>query len=115
MKRKILTTVALLFAITVAFAGTPSERLIETAVRGMLPKNRLGRRLFTKLKVYREAEHPHTAQHAAAAHVDWPSKIYRADVGRAFVERAFPTMETGSFQLKDLHLDRPRDPDDTDS
>ncbi len=38
------------------------ERLIETAVRGMLPKNRLGRRLFTKLKVYREAEHPHTAQ-----------------------------------------------------
>ena len=38
------------------------ERLIETAVRGMLPKNRLGRRLFTKLKVYREAEHPHAAQ-----------------------------------------------------
>jgi len=38
------------------------ERLIETAVRGMLPKNRLGRRLFTKLKVYRGAEHPHTAQ-----------------------------------------------------
>jgi len=38
------------------------ERLIETAVRGMLPKNRLGRRLFTKLKVYRSAEHPHSAQ-----------------------------------------------------
>jgi large subunit ribosomal protein L13 len=38
------------------------ERLVETAVRGMLPKNRLGRRLFTKLKVYRDAEHPHTAQ-----------------------------------------------------
>jgi large subunit ribosomal protein L13 len=38
------------------------ERLIETAVRGMLPKNRLGRRLFTKLKVYRGAEHPHLAQ-----------------------------------------------------
>lgn len=38
------------------------ERLIETAVRGMLPKNRLGRRLFTKLKVYRGAEHPHAAQ-----------------------------------------------------
>lgn len=38
------------------------ERLLETAVRGMLPKNRLGRRLFTKLKVYRGAEHPHAAQ-----------------------------------------------------
>jgi large subunit ribosomal protein L13 len=38
------------------------ERLIEAAVRGMLPKNRLGRRLFTKLKVYRSAEHPHSAQ-----------------------------------------------------
>jgi large subunit ribosomal protein L13 len=38
------------------------ERLIETAVRGMLPKNRLGRRLFNKLKVYRGAEHPHAAQ-----------------------------------------------------
>lgn len=38
------------------------ERLIEMAVRGMLPKNRLGRRLFTKLKVYAGAEHPHSAQ-----------------------------------------------------
>jgi large subunit ribosomal protein L13 len=42
------------------------ERLVETAVRGMLPKNRLGRRLFTKLKVYRGAEHPHAAQKAQA-------------------------------------------------
>ncbi len=38
------------------------ERLIEMAVRGMLPKNRLGRRLFTKLKVYAGPEHPHCAQ-----------------------------------------------------
>jgi len=41
---------------------TRPERLLEMAVRGMLPKNRLGRRLFTKLKIYRGAEHPHTAQ-----------------------------------------------------
>ena len=41
--------------------GKP-ERLIETAVRGMLPGNRLGRQLFTKLKVYPGADHPHTAQ-----------------------------------------------------
>lgn len=38
------------------------ERIIETAVRGMLPKNRLGRQLFTKLKVYAGATHPHQAQ-----------------------------------------------------
>jgi len=43
------------------------ERLIEMAVRGMLPKNRLGRRLFTKLKVYRGAEHPHEAQKPEAS------------------------------------------------
>ncbi|MGH7934346.1 MAG: 50S ribosomal protein L13 [Candidatus Binataceae bacterium] len=41
---------------------TRPERLIEMAVHGMLPKNRLGRRLFTKLKIYRGAEHPHAAQ-----------------------------------------------------
>ena len=41
---------------------TRPERLLEAAVRGMLPKNRLGRRLFTKLKIYRGADHPHAAQ-----------------------------------------------------
>jgi large subunit ribosomal protein L13 len=41
---------------------TKPERLVETAVRGMLPKNRLGRRLFTKLKVYAGTAHPHAAQ-----------------------------------------------------
>jgi len=38
------------------------ERLIEGAVRGMLPKNRMGRAQFKKLKVYRGSEHPHQAQ-----------------------------------------------------
>ena len=38
------------------------ERVIEIAVKGMLPKNKLGRKLFKKLKVYAGAEHPHTAQ-----------------------------------------------------
>ncbi len=41
---------------------TRPERLVEMAVRGMLPKNRLGRHLYTKLKVYAGAEHPHAAQ-----------------------------------------------------
>ena len=38
------------------------ERIIEQAVRGMLPKNSLGRSLFTKLKVYAGPDHPHAAQ-----------------------------------------------------
>jgi large subunit ribosomal protein L13 len=38
------------------------ERLVEHAVRGMLPKNRLGRELFRSLHVYAGAEHPHSAQ-----------------------------------------------------
>lgn len=38
------------------------ERIIEVAVKGMLPKNSLGRSLFTKLKVYTGPNHPHQAQ-----------------------------------------------------
>ncbi len=42
--------------------GPYPERVLESAVRGMLPKNHLGRQMFTKLKVYAGAEHPHAAQ-----------------------------------------------------
>lgn len=38
------------------------EALIRAAVKGMLPKSRLGRKLFTKLKVYSGPDHPHQAQ-----------------------------------------------------
>jgi large subunit ribosomal protein L13 len=38
------------------------ERIVEQAVKGMLPKNSLGRKLFTKLKVYTGDQHPHAAQ-----------------------------------------------------
>ncbi len=38
------------------------ERAIETAVKGMLPHNRLGSKMYKKLKVYRGSEHPHQAQ-----------------------------------------------------
>ena len=38
------------------------ERAIETAVKGMLPKNSLGRAMYKKLKVYAGESHPHTAQ-----------------------------------------------------
>jgi large subunit ribosomal protein L13 len=38
------------------------EQLIKLAVKGMLPKNRLSRKLVTKLKVYPGPDHPHDAQ-----------------------------------------------------
>ena len=41
------------------------EQLITHAVRGMVPKNRLGRVLMTKLKVYKGSQHPHSAQQPA--------------------------------------------------
>lgn len=42
--------------------ATQPERMLREAVRGMLPKNRLGRQLATKLKVYSGDNHPHAAQ-----------------------------------------------------
>ena len=38
------------------------ERVIEKAVKGMMPKNKLSRAMMSKLKVYAGSEHPHTAQ-----------------------------------------------------
>jgi large subunit ribosomal protein L13 len=43
-------------------AGPHAERVLQAAVRGMLPKNSLGRQMFRKLKVYTGPEHPHAAQ-----------------------------------------------------
>ena len=45
------------------------ERAIEFAVKGMLPKNPLGRAMYRKLKVYKGAEHPHTAQQPQALEI----------------------------------------------
>jgi large subunit ribosomal protein L13 len=42
------------------------EEAIRKAVRGMIPKNKLGRAVFKKLKVYRGPSHPHEAQHPEA-------------------------------------------------
>ena len=42
------------------------ELLIERAVRGMIPHNRLGRAIYTKLKVYKGDQHPHASQQPAA-------------------------------------------------
>ena len=45
---------------------THPERIIESAVKGMLPKNPLGRAMYRKLKVYPGADHPHAAQQPRA-------------------------------------------------
>jgi len=44
------------------FIQRTPERVIEVAVKGMLPKNSLGRSMFTKLKVYKGTDHKHEAQ-----------------------------------------------------
>lgn len=49
---------------------TKPEWLIWHAVKGMLPKNRLGKKLITKLKVYAGPSHPHTAQNPSVLTLD---------------------------------------------
>ncbi len=51
-------------------ASKHPERVVEWAVRGMLPKSRLGDRLITKLKVYAGPDHPHKAQQPRALAVN---------------------------------------------
>ena len=43
-------------------AGPHADRVVRSAIRGMLPKNSLGRKMLAKLKVYAGPEHPHAAQ-----------------------------------------------------
>ena len=50
--------------------STP-ERIIENAVKGMLPKNKLGKSIIKKLKVYSGSEHPHESQNPSV----WDPKI----------------------------------------
>ena len=57
------------------------ERLIEEAVRGMLPKSRLGRAQFRKLKVYAGPDHPHEAQRPQ------PISVSRSGKDRAAASR----------------------------
>ena len=45
------------------------ERVLQIAVKGMLPKNALGRAMFSKLKVYAGAEHQHAAQQPQQLHI----------------------------------------------
>jgi len=46
------------------------ERIVEKAIKGMLPHNALGRQMFRKLKVYKGAEHPHAAQQPQPLQLD---------------------------------------------
>jgi large subunit ribosomal protein L13 len=47
-----------------------AAKVIQRAVKGMLPKNPMGRAMFSKLKVYAGAEHPHTAQQPVAINLE---------------------------------------------
>jgi large subunit ribosomal protein L13 len=46
------------------------DRILENAVKGMLPRNTLGKAQLTKLKIYAGAEHPHAAQNPVALELD---------------------------------------------
>ncbi len=46
------------------------ERIVEKAIKGMLPHTRLGRQLFNKLKVYKGSDHPHAAQEPKILHLN---------------------------------------------
>jgi len=48
---------------------TKPEEVISHAVKGMLPKNKLGSRMLTRLKVYRDAKHPHKAQNPSVLEI----------------------------------------------
>ena len=61
-------------SVTEMFAKHP-ERVIELAVKGMLPKTKLGRAMVKKLKVYADAEHPHTAQQPQT--LEFPSRKHQ--------------------------------------
>ena len=39
------------------------ERILESAIKGMLPKNKLGRKMMTHIRIYTGSSHPHFAQH----------------------------------------------------
>ena len=63
---------------------THPERVIESAVRGMLPKGKLGRQMFRKLRVYAGSEHPHEAQQPVAIDLDeWPPQVHLTNDGPA--------------------------------
>ena len=51
------------------------ERLIEDAVRGMLPKTKMGEAMWRKLKVYAEAQHPHASQKPKALKIKSRSEV----------------------------------------
>ena len=55
------------------FASHP-ERVLELAIKGMLPKTKLGKAMGKKLKIYPDAEHPHSAQRPQAHQINSRSK-----------------------------------------
>ena len=70
------------FATAQDYLKKKPEFVIEEAVRGMLPKTRLGEAIFKNLKVYAGAEHPHAAQNPKAIKLN---EIKYEEIGRAHV------------------------------
>lgn len=62
-----------------AVRASHPERLLQSAVRGMLPKGPLGRAMFGKLKVYAGSEHPHAAQQPVPQVLEVANKGDKAD------------------------------------
>ena len=87
------------------------ERVIEIAVKGMLPKNPLGRAMYRKLKVYAGPEHPHTAQQPQAAghlrhETTWQSQQnYGTGRRKSSTARVFLRKGSGNITVNERPLD----------
>ena len=63
---------------------THPERVVELAVRGMMPKGKLGRAMTRKLRVYAGSEHPHRAQQPVSIDLEaWPPQTQQASATAA--------------------------------
>ena len=58
------------FIAEIALSNGPAEKIIEEAIKGMLPKTKMGRKMATKLNVYRGDKHPHAAQKPVALEIN---------------------------------------------
>jgi len=78
------------------------ERIIEKAVKGMLPKNRMGREVFGQMKVYAGPDHPHAAQSPVdvTAEVKARCWVLRAYMREQAIRRGIVTLTSGSEKWK---------------
>src|SRR5690606_41446362 len=75
------------------------ERVSETRVKGMLPKNPLGRAMFKKRKVYRGPEHPHAAQQPQVLEIETTAITQNNGTGRRKSSTARVFLRQGSGNI----------------